>query len=393
MEFKVSNVPFYKRVIYFLEEYWKRILLLTGAGVALLLIIAFTFCDPSTSFKEKADSTGDPFWTGDYSANREGLGETVVSMYKEIYTGGAIEDLSQKLSISVDDSGLTVGNQKLEVGNIFTNVNDILVEVAISVFMILWVSSMMTAFINQQNYTELIIKKFIVLGVGIFLICKANYLCQELCNIGSALVTEISSGVTESMDDGSGQVDALWDQLNDVAGYAADVAETEVDEDAGLLSKLGAYLGNMFTTAFSRFGRMMKVKLANPLKYMVVLLLPWIGVKISKAICSVFVYTRAVEIAVLCALSPIPFALITNEPFGNGAGARFLKNVAAVSIQGAVMMMIFLVCNAMVSGLAGGEVTIEALSTGTMSVLAVYFAEIGLLMKSLSMSQKVLGLA
>lgn len=257
----------------------------------------------------------------------------------------------------------------------------------------MWLISMMTAFINQQAYEEIVIKKLIVLAVGITLICKSNVICQSICNFGSALVTQISSGVTESATDTSAQVDALWDQLNDVGNSFAEVAEKEADEDSSWIGKIIAYISNIFTALPKRIGRSLSVKVGIPCKYLIVLLLPYIGVLISKAVCSVFVYTRAVEIAVLCALSPIPFALLSNEPFGNGTGARFIKNIAAVSIQGAVMMMIFVVCNAMICGLAAGGVTVEALSSGTMSVLAVYFAEVGLLLKSLSISQKVLGLS
>lgn len=207
------------------------------------------------------------------------------------------------------------------------------------------------------------------------------------------MVTQISDGVTESITDESAQIDALWDQLNDVGNSFIEIAEKESDEDDGLTTKILAFISNILTALPKRIGRSLSVKVGIPVKYLIVLLLPYIGVLISKAVCSVFVYTRAVEIAVLCALSPIPFALLSNEPFGNGAGARFIKNVAAVSIQGAVMMMIFVVCNSMVTGLAAGGVTVEALSSGTMSVLAVYFAEVGLLLKSLSIFQKVLGLA
>lgn len=371
---KVSNVSLIQRMKYFVKDNWKKI------AIVLALITAFFVC-----------MTFCGFWDGDYSDYRGGLGEFAVSMYKEVYGGGGIEKLSHKLNVTVNDSGLTLGDQTFAVGNIFTNINDILVGIATSIFVILWLCSLLTAFVNQQAYGELIVKKLMVLGIGVALICQANAICQEFCNFGSALTEVVASEVTENLP--KIDEDALWDEMNCVNEDVELEDEPAEDEDKNALVKIWESIKTMFTNAFSLFGKMMSVKIINPLKYILVLLLPWAGIKIATILCSVFVYTRGVEIAILCALSPIPFAIISNDPFGNGTGARFLKNVAAVSLQGAVMMITFVICNAMVSGLSGGSITIEALSSNTMDVLIVYFAEVGLLMKSLSISQKVLGLA
>ena len=147
----------------------------------------------------------------------------------------------------------------------------------------------------------------------------------------------------------------------------------------------------------------MKYNLGDPLLVILSLFLPWIIKPILSALVSVAVLARGIEIVILCCFAPIPFALVGDGHFGSGAGARFLKNMGAIALQGAVMLAIMYICRAMMVTTVASVDTSAAANLGAegidsyieivFSVLAIQVINVLLLYRSQSLAQKLFGLA
>lgn len=391
------------QMIYTIQYNLKKILIVSGVLLTLLIgYLAYgTYCD-STSFIDRV-SSGDTIFnpnydwtceaeTGEHGANK--AGKFAASMYTDIYSDKGITDIINNTQISISDEGCVIGNTTINTGSLISGINKIFVGIATTLFAILWIGNLITSFLNQQGYAELIIKKLMVLALGIVLIVKSSDICVGISNFaGGALVQTMSGAISDEAISSTVNEQTMWNLIID--GEDSDlIEESTVEEDSSIIASITTFLVNTLLGFIPILLRMIKYRVLNPMKVMIILLLPWMGVKISQVLCTVVTYTRAVEIILLCTFSPIPFALLTNEPLGSGSGARYLKNVAAVSLQGAVMVVVSIICHKlMISIQPSDSITFSNLSDTVFKALAIQFAHIGLLMKALSIAQKVLGLA
>lgn len=266
---------------------------------------------------------------------------------------------------------------------------------------ILWLSSLLTAYINQQAYAEVLLKRILVLGISIFLIYYSDTICQYIADIGTDLANELAATATDNIPD---RAEEIITAMHDAADNEADIAEDEEMEDidgieadkdgAGInvLKGFSKALKGLFSKLLSGFRR----KITVPLTFLVALLIPALASAVGYIMIMIACYSRGVEIAILKVLSPIPMSIIANEPLGSGPGARFLKNIGALSIQGAVLIVISVVCTALVGTSIqdlASDLTPSGLMENGIKAAAVSIAEGAMMLKSLTLSQKLFGIS
>ena len=266
---------------------------------------------------------------------------------------------------------------------------------AASLAVILWFPSLLQAALNHQAYEELVIKRFIYLGVSLALIANSYQICTGITNIGVALMGDIQG------ESASGEADGLIRSLEESLERIAQGEDEELHEEEGFSEEDSAEVRvlsgfrSKVSEIFSGIMNQMRA-LSQALGFFMALCLPWMAAVVARVIIVVACYMRSVEICILTVLSPIPFAMISNEPLGAGPGARFLKNLAALAIQGAVMMVIAGCCQAIMGNklMVFTSVTADfaGLMTAGVEVGAVAVCEAALLLKSLTFAQKALGL-
>lgn len=265
---------------------------------------------------------------------------------------------------------------------------------------ILWISSLLTAYVNQQAYAEIIIKRILVLGVSIFLIYYSDTICGYIGGIGTDLANMLATNVTVPA---ANNADAIITAMHNACDGEAvlteedqmdDISDIEADRDGAgihILKGFSSAIKGLFASLLSGFRR----KITVPLTFLVALLIPALATAVGYILIMIACYSRGVELAILTVLSPIPMSIIANEPLGSGPAARFLKNLGALSIQGAVLIVISAVCSnlvgAAINNLAS-DLTPGGLMQSGIKAAAVAIAEGAMMMKSLSLSQKLFGM-
>lgn len=290
--------------------------------------------------------------------------------YTDIYTKVAEE-------ATIDIIGGNVGGANIGViTNAMTSVNEFLIGIATAVAVVLWFPQVASTFLAGQAYAELIIKKLAVLGITVFLVANSMTICTYVVQAGSEVTEKIVTTIN-STPDTSGSNTAY----NQMETYFANINTEPVAVTGAWYERFWANICNFFT-----------VHIITPGLVCLSLLLPLAMLRVAVALTSVFTIIRAVEAIVLIMMSPIPFALVGNEPLGSGAGARFLKNLFALSLQGAVMLIVAYVCQTIYRNVLLTAVDKDTLVDACYNLIAVAIAELGLLSKSLQISQKVFGL-
>ena len=298
-------------------------------------------------------------------------------------------------------------NTRFDGGAISTDLANLLKTFAATICVILWLISLITAYINQQAYGELVVKKIMILVLSLVLIAKGPDLCQTIMDIGTQLADRaiaITNNTGQDSTDAIMQVlytaqdNAYIESYNESMGEDARVGTTERSDSIWSLS-LDDFL-NYFKEKIASFRAGLSYKAGVPLTFALVFFIPMVCTAIAYVIIIITCYSRGVEMAILKVLSPVPMGLIVNDPLGSGPGARFLKNVAAVALQGVILVII----PAVMGGVISSTLTNAVASLGSVSghfgdmmkigleMGAIAVAEAMIMSRSLSFAQKALGL-
>lgn len=382
MNLAVSTLPLKERLFCFWQCNKKKIII-TGFMFLIALIalsfFSYTFSAPTPSTEEEEGMGA--------------LGKIALSMIEGICKPDLYSKVAQEVNVHVSAGGLVIGGTSISgLGSVISGLNSYLSGIATTVAIILWFPSLASAWASQQFYAELLIKKFMILGFAIFLITNSMEISQQIVNAGGEITTKVGSYIGNVGADPNAEAayDAIKATIEEDSTYTED---TEPTWTGNFLQKVIQQLGWKVEQLFKKLMHWFNWKILKPFGIILSCFVPWIMIKIITALASVFTISRAVEMVILITFSPIPFAIVGNDPLGNGAGARFIKNLFAVSFQGAVMLIIAFVCQAILSGLLAKATSYEVLTQQIMwQLIAVSAAEIGLLAKSLSISQKVFGL-
>lgn len=108
------------------------------------------------------------------------------------------------------------------------------------------------------------------------------------------------------------------------------------------------------------------------------------GMKIMSVIITVVIYGRMIQIYLYCSVSPIPFATLTNQEWGQ-IGNNFLRGLIALGFQGFLIM----VCVGIYAVLVSSLVVANNLSTAIFSIAAYTVLLCFMLLKSDSIAKSL----
>lgn len=311
----------------------------------------------------------------------------------------------------------------------------------------LWFSTTITAYINQQMYGELIVKRILVLAIASALILKAPDICDWIMDIGKEVTLKVANELNNPASGGTSGSFKVEEKTASIMNAIREKAQDAYNETVGNISEdekerrrnlrfkeLGLETGNTGNKVADWFinscnsmtmalddidngtaltldsrdlitGTLMEWRASFarsftvPATILVVLIIPWLCTAGAFVMILIACYSRGVEMAILKALSPIPMCLLANEPLGTGAGSKFMKNLAAVSLQGAVLIIIPIICSQLIITKLDNFVGTMASGNGLglmmqagIEIGAIAIAEGAIMMRSLSLSQKALGL-
>lgn len=296
--------------------------------------------------------------------------KTAIGMLESIADNSQYDTISNQLEVSVTDGGSSIGGHEVEgLSEIVSSLNHSCQSIAIMVIVITFGVGLYNSAVTQTASLELYIKKILVLFACFILVIKAMDISFAICGLGNALSNKVATSSAA---------------VNDISSFKATMLEAcSKESDKDWFSKLVALCTNNIIT---------------PLSFILVLFPPYIIQKITWILVKVICISRGIEVIVLCTLSPLACCMVhegTNS-FGNGSATRLFKNIGAVALQGAIIILIMKVTAGLTIGtfdvVFDDGMTASALGDAAWTSCFASIASCGLCMKSLSIAQRVLGL-
>lgn len=233
------------------------------------------------------------------------------------------------LKISASGGNFSIGGVD-SLGTLYSIVkkaNDLIVPVAWGLALIFWgyefADMLMQS--NGQLIVEQVIKKLAFLVVAFYVIKDSMTFCGEIIDAGTTLTSMILGGIRDvKMSDGT--VESFKKLI-----FESCWAEYKI---AGLFD---------FTTVHAA---------VCAIGFVVSMFLPWLITKVGDLIVRILCWSRAVEIFIFIAISPIMFIdLGTTKDLTHSSTARACKNLMALAMQGALILISISICQAILEGI------------------------------------------
>lgn len=117
-------------------------------------------------------------------------------------------------------------------------------------------------------------------------------------------------------------------------------------------------------------------------------LLIWLGALVATALVYLVAWGRMVTILIYVSISPIPFATFLNKDWIGGIGQNYLKNLAALALQGFLMMVCLIVYGGLVE-MVSPMIKNSGGITGLIMLLVTMFVCVKSLMGCLNFAKSI----
>lgn len=236
-----------------------------------------------------------------------------------------------------------------------------------------------TDYVTAWEYVEIVYNKiFLPLGYAVmlifFLTALMNKISMEQFTLEHFIFIFIRLFIVKiALDNGLNIMETLMKVGNNLI---LSVSGNSLVEGINVTSQIKSNLtyGNMF----------------DQLGLLITLVIPWLGMFISKIFIQVVCYSRLLEIMIRTVIAPVALGDIFTEGT-NGTGFRFLKAYFAVCLQGIIMFGICFMFSTISADIIGGISNFSDIMGFAVIELIMSFACISLVMKSLSLAKEVMG--
>ena len=363
-----------------------------------------------------------------FAADVHEVGGPLGMMMDSITNTTQMSDVVNRLAVTIDGGFQTVriyGIEIQEASNFMVPIYNVCVGVAICFVCITFFTGLMN--IRSTELTEeMVYRKLILFVISILMCANAYKVAGFICNLGSGITATVA---TSYQADNSG-LDALknlkagmYYSIHTDKYFYEDIPE-EVrpyvneldfekrdggDVDSGgwesilkfalRVNPLTGPAANAVAVVNTVAGNKMDwlttvghlfVNMSNMSQFTTQLMIPFIVSYISRLIIFFTIAGRGIEILLMCAFSPLMFMDASSlEDFTHSSAWRYLKSMFALSLQGAIIIGIMLVGNAMMAAtLRDGIVTQGFFEATTqqgataINLIVVVLTEAGMCMRS-----------
>ena len=306
------------------------------------------------------------FCASDTWQNAEGMTKNVMKQIDDICDVGRLEKVAELLSVTFSKDTLRIAGHTINNTRMLRSMNDILTGISFCFCVLTFFASFMN--LREQDMTsEQLVLKIALFGACIVLIFKAQDICLGIANIGTGLAIK-AAGLTVSDTEAAREAEVL---ISEVKQLAYEQCRSEED---GLFSGLMEFIA--------------------ALSVYLQLLLPSLSMWTVSIVTNVICWSRAFEIVILSTFSPVAFADATGiDHFGQGGGSRFIKNILALSISGAIIVFIISLSSGVSLSILKNTLngSFDEFVAGVKDLLVVSFAQVGLVLKAQSMAKTLCG--
>lgn len=274
------------------------------------------------------------------------------NLFKEIFGDGLLGDLINLLS---ENPQTAYPKAWSLMENLYNNV---MVPIALGLMVIWFLVKFMEKSTLEQTTYEQALLLFVKLLVAKLLIDYGIEIFTGMWSLGLSVVKEFGAGASASATAGGAgstiisaeELETMWE----------DFTGSPWDKKMGW-SSIGVYIQ---------------------------LLIPWLVTLIIRACAYFIVYSRLIEMFLRMCGAPIALSDFMSEGM-QGAGWRYIKNFLAICLQGllivAIARLYSIIILDVITGKSGWDLIIAHLAVG--------FASVALMFKSLSLSKELLGTA
>lgn len=312
------------------------------------------------------------FCTDNSWRDAEGMTKNIMRQIDDICTMENVTEVAELVAVIYDEgaSSLTIGGRTISNLRLLTSISDIFTGISFCFIVLTFFMSFMN--VREQEITsEELVKKIALFTAAIVTVFFAQDICLGIANIGTGIAQKVEGVIT---DTSSTEIQLLIEELKQ------DVYEACQSEEDGWMSGLLEFM-----TALGIYLQ---------------LLIPSFAMWMVSVMIHVICWSRALEIVILSTFAPLAFADATDidHSFGRGSASRFVKNMLALSLSGAIIIFIMALCsNVSLVVLkdclvhSSNEDALEQFLKGTKDIVILGFAQAGLVLKAQSIAKTLCG--
>ena len=277
------------------------------------------------------------------------LREKIQDMLTDLFAGGVFDDVGSVLSLN-PSTGIyeTVWNVAVAI------YDGVCVPIGTALVLIYFLVNIIEK-VTQQNFDlEYVIKSLLKLFVGLYLIQN-----------GLSLMTTIYS--------------LSFSFLNEVVSNSISQGELQITAQTAFKQLTGEEWNQTASWGF--------IKSFNHTWDYITIFIPWLGIMVLKIVVRFVCYTRLIEFYIKTATAPIALSDFFTEGMHSN-GWKFIKGYIAIALQAGVIMLATVIFNALSAGIYTSG---EGWWAFIIKYLALGFATVGVMLKSLSLTKEIVG--
>lgn len=299
-----------------------------------------------------------------------GMVKTIYGLLDDIFDISGMEELKNLLIIEFGGNTLTAG------GITFTNLTSVIrtmyktfQNLGVIMLIIFFGVGILESFSFQQMYVEKMVRQFIFLCIGIVLVSNSMNLVFGIGNVFSALIQKIVNNANVSNANMASELmelkKVIYDQCN-------------VSTGTGLKASISDAVSNM----------------ATAVSYLIQLFIPSLIAKLSNVVVSVMCWSRFIELTIMAIVSPLTVCDISSGGGMNSNAVRGVKNVIALALSGAIIMLAVFICQQIQFGILSANVLDGAnFMSCIWKEIVVAIVQVGLVVKAPGIAKQVLGMS
>lgn len=300
----------------------------------------------------------------------KGMVKTIYGLIDDVFGISGMEDLEDLLVIHFDSGTLKAGGITFtSLSTVLTTMYKTFQNLGVMLLLVFFGVGLLQSISFQQMYLEKLVKQFIFLCIGIVVMSRSMDLVFGIGNVFSALIQKIVSNANVSYADMESQILNLKMAIYD---------DCHVSTGTGLKAAIADTVSNM----------------ASSISYIIQLFIPSLIAKLSNVVVSVMCWSRFIELTIMAIVSPLSVCDISS---GTGAGSnavRGIKNVMALALSGAVIMLAVFICQQIQFGILSANVmNQENFMSCIWKEIVVAVVEVGLVVKAPGLSKQIMGMA
>lgn len=269
----------------------------------------------------------------------------------EIFSGDVFIDAEKILSLNPSTGAY------FDMWDIASKIYDnVCVPVGMGLVLIYFCANLIEKALQQNFDLEHIVKLLLKLAFGLYFIEHGLELMASIYSLGFSFISDISdlAGKDFAFKDKYGE--KVWESLT---------GEAYKDCDWSNLEGIGYFVAYGFS-----------------------LMIPWLVIKVLKVVVNFVCYTRLIEFYIRTATAPIALSDFFTEGL-HGNGWKFIKGYIAMTLQSGIIMLAIVVFNTLGASILGDDVS--SYWGSIIKYLALAFATIGVMLKSLSLTKEIIG--